>query len=114
MLTLESYEQSNGFSVITADELYFINGGSGPHPVLEGFGNKLISFSQNIDGLAGASSAAGEVAQALGSASKWTSFGAFAQLVSCGAYALGNVMVWTAQNDSGDVQSAMNRYYDHH
>lgn len=29
MLALTSYEQSNGFSAVTADELYFINGGSG-------------------------------------------------------------------------------------
>lgn len=29
MLTLQSYEQASGFSVITADELYYVNGGSG-------------------------------------------------------------------------------------
>ncbi len=29
MLALTSYEQSNGFSALNADELYFINGGSG-------------------------------------------------------------------------------------
>ncbi len=29
MLALESYEQSNGFSAMSADELFFINGGSG-------------------------------------------------------------------------------------
>lgn len=29
MLALKSYEQSNEFSVLSADELYFINGGSG-------------------------------------------------------------------------------------
>ena len=29
MLTLQSYEQASWFSVLTADELYFINGGSG-------------------------------------------------------------------------------------
>lgn len=29
MLALKSYEQENGFSVMTADELYYINGGSG-------------------------------------------------------------------------------------
>jgi hypothetical protein len=28
MLALTSYEQSNGFSALNADELYFINGGS--------------------------------------------------------------------------------------
>ena len=28
MLALRSYEQSNGFSVMDADELFFINGGS--------------------------------------------------------------------------------------
>lgn len=28
MLALQSYEQSNGFSVLTADELYYVNGGS--------------------------------------------------------------------------------------
>lgn len=28
MLALRSYEQVNGFSVIDADELFFINGGS--------------------------------------------------------------------------------------
>lgn len=29
MLALQSYEQASGFSVLTADELCFINGGSG-------------------------------------------------------------------------------------
>ena len=29
MLALQSYEQASGFSVLTADELNFINGGSG-------------------------------------------------------------------------------------
>jgi hypothetical protein len=29
MLAMRSYEQNEGFSVMTADELYFINGGSG-------------------------------------------------------------------------------------
>ena len=29
MLALRSYGQSNGFSVMDADELFFINGGSG-------------------------------------------------------------------------------------
>lgn len=43
MLALTSYEQSNGFSVVTADELYFINGGSCAHPGLEAAGNYLIS-----------------------------------------------------------------------
>jgi len=28
MLALQSYEQSNGFAVMTADELYYVNGGS--------------------------------------------------------------------------------------
>ena len=28
MLALQSYEQNNGFSAMSADELYFINGGS--------------------------------------------------------------------------------------
>ena len=28
MLVLQSYEQASGFSVLTADELYYINGGS--------------------------------------------------------------------------------------
>ena len=28
MLALQSYEQASGFSVLTADELYYINGGS--------------------------------------------------------------------------------------
>lgn len=28
MLALRSYEQANGFSVLDADELFFINGGS--------------------------------------------------------------------------------------
>ena len=28
MLALQSYEQSNGFSVLTSDELYYVNGGS--------------------------------------------------------------------------------------
>ncbi len=29
MVALQSYEQANGFSAVSADELYFINGGSG-------------------------------------------------------------------------------------
>ena len=29
MLALQSYEQASGFSVLTADELYYVNGGSG-------------------------------------------------------------------------------------
>jgi len=29
MLALRSYEQANGFSTITADELFYVNGGSG-------------------------------------------------------------------------------------
>ena len=28
MLALQSYEQASGFSVLTADELYYVNGGS--------------------------------------------------------------------------------------
>ena len=28
MLVLQSYEQASGFSVLTADELYYVNGGS--------------------------------------------------------------------------------------
>jgi len=28
MLALKSYEQNEGFSVMTADEMYFVNGGS--------------------------------------------------------------------------------------
>ena len=28
MLTMKSYEQNEGFSVMTADELYYVNGGS--------------------------------------------------------------------------------------
>ena len=27
MLALQSYEQASGFSVLTADELYYVNGG---------------------------------------------------------------------------------------
>ena len=29
MLAMKSYEQNEGFSVMTADEMYFVNGGSG-------------------------------------------------------------------------------------
>lgn len=29
MLALQSYEQASGFSVLTEDELYYVNGGSG-------------------------------------------------------------------------------------
>ena len=29
MLAMRSYEQNEGFSVMTADELYYVNGGSG-------------------------------------------------------------------------------------
>jgi hypothetical protein len=28
MLAMKSYEQNEGFSVMTADEMYFVNGGS--------------------------------------------------------------------------------------
>lgn len=29
MLALQSYEQANGFSAMSADELFYVNGGSG-------------------------------------------------------------------------------------
>lgn len=32
MLALKGYEQSNGFSVMNTDELFFINGGCGMGP----------------------------------------------------------------------------------
>ena len=35
MLALKSYEQSTGFSALSADELYFINGGSGLSEVIQ-------------------------------------------------------------------------------
>jgi hypothetical protein len=28
-MAMEAFEQSNGFSALTADELFFVNGGSG-------------------------------------------------------------------------------------
>lgn len=45
MLALQSYEQNNGFSVMSADELYFINGGR------EGlsFEDSSIKYSHNIN-----------------------------------------------------------------
>lgn len=45
MLALKSYEQNNGFSGISTDELYFINGGS------EGisFEDSSIKYSHNIN-----------------------------------------------------------------
>ena len=41
MLALQSYEQASGFSVLTADELFFINGG-----VEEGENNNQNDNSQ--------------------------------------------------------------------
>ena len=38
MLALQSYEQASGFSVLTADELYYVNGGSFSWP---GLGNAV-------------------------------------------------------------------------
>lgn len=37
MLALQSYEQASGFSVLTEDELYYVNGGSFSflQPILE-------------------------------------------------------------------------------
>jgi len=45
MLALKSYEQNNGFSAMSTDELYFINGGS------EGisFEDSSIKYSHNIN-----------------------------------------------------------------
>ena len=45
MLALQSYEQNEGFSVMSTDELYFINGGS------EGisFEDSSIKYSHNIN-----------------------------------------------------------------
>ena len=35
MFTVKVNEQANGFTAITADELFFINGGSGSNPQLD-------------------------------------------------------------------------------
>ena len=114
MLALTSYEQSNGFSAVTADELFFINGGSSAHPGLEAAGNYLVSVGQNLSGPGEAGSAAGQIAQQAGSTSNWTGLGAAITLGSCIATAAGNVLLFIAHNDSGDVQGAMNNYYEHH
>lgn len=39
MLALKSYEQANGFSVMDADELFFINGGSSTTTTTKEFKN---------------------------------------------------------------------------
>lgn len=41
MLALKSYEQANGFSVLTEDELFFINGGSGESISIDGIKNAV-------------------------------------------------------------------------
>ena len=53
MLALQSYEQANGFSAVSADELYFINGGSGSWSFSNGgltytSGNTSVTFSASL------------------------------------------------------------------
>ena len=97
-----------------ADELFFINGGSSNHPGIEAAGNYLITTGQNISSQGQTADSVGTVAQALGSTSNWTAFGAFVNICGMGMQAVGNALVWIAKNDSGDVQGAMDRYYEHH
>lgn len=59
-------------------------------------------------------SAFGQVAEQSGISSAWTGLGPFTTVCSCIATALGNTLVWIAHNDSGNVQGAMNNYYEHH
>ena len=47
MLALQSYEQSNGFAVMTADELYYVNGGSSSFSA-SGYYNSLSNWGGEI------------------------------------------------------------------
>ena len=118
MLALQSSMQSSGFYVMDADELFFINGGSAGagtnHPGIQAAGNYLITTGQNICSQGQSADSVGTVAQALGSTSNWSALGAFANIFGMGMQAVGKALVWVAKNDSGDVQGAMDRYYEHH
>lgn len=47
MLALQSYEQSNGFAVMTADELFYVNGGSSSFSG-SGYFNSISSWGGEI------------------------------------------------------------------
>ena len=53
MLALQSYEQADGFAAVSADELYYINGGSGSWGFSNGgltytSGNVSVTFSATL------------------------------------------------------------------
>ena len=46
---MQSYEQNNGFSAMSVDELYFINGGSVQKPTLsQTIGNYMDKFGEGM------------------------------------------------------------------
>lgn len=99
MLALKSYEQSNGFSAMSTDELYFVNGGSG-------ISSSLISNGQYYMQL-------GTSCATLGAQygnPTLAGFGAISFAVGAAEAAIG----YLAQNSSGDTSAAMAQYYEHH
>lgn len=99
MLALKSYEDSNFFTVLSSDELYFVNGGSG-------ISSSLISGGQFYMKLGGACIQLGAQQGNVYIAG----FGAISSAVGVVEAAIGYLI----QNSSGDTSAAMERYYEHH
>ena len=83
MLALTSYEQSNGFSALNADELYFINGGSGVGTGVALIATGVVCMAGGMIAAATAPATAGM--SAVGAA------GAFCTGATLVAYGLGSV-----------------------
>lgn len=112
MTTVRHYLDS--FSEISENEKVLVTGGKSAHPFLESIGNWLISNGEKNRGTGNSGGAAGEVIKEINGNNTVSAISAGVVLVGCAEQAIGSALIWIAKNDPGDIDGAMNRYYEHH
>jgi hypothetical protein len=102
MLAMKSYEQNEGFSVMTADEMYFVNGGSGNS---SGIGGGIAETAIGV-GIMAAGMVAAAAAPATAGISALGAAEAFCAGATLTAYGIGRLTGAHSGSVGSDVVSA--------